>query len=48
MCRPGLKALSRAKPSPKKPGQALLRLLRAWLESLKAQAKPSGPGLFAE
>ena len=46
-------ALSQAKPGPEKPrpsqAKALLRpWLRAWLEILKAQAKPSGPGLFIE
>ena len=46
-------ALSQARPGPEKPrpsqAKALLRpWLRAWLEILKAQAKPSGPGLFIE
>jgi len=46
-------ALSQARPGPEKPrpsqAKALLRpWLRAWLEVLKAQAKPSGPGLFIE
>ena len=46
-------ALSQAMPGPEKPrpsqAKALLRpWLRAWLEILKAQAKPSGPGLFIE